>query len=188
MFVYLHPNQRASLRRQARGSVVTELVVDGRRVRAYPTMTGPAWPRMQEEEEAGNNDTDPRLVGPGRFEDDVVEDEKEYIKKIQKEILKYLDRSDNLTKTFENRAARFRVLEMPEKAKRLESLIKLWNRWDRDVRLGLTEFTSLPLEERNALVDLVIELDTRKQEAAGKEGFSDFARESRRVGYDDLVI
>jgi len=189
MFVYLHPNQRASLRRQARGSVVTDLVVDGRRVRAYPTMTGPAWPRMQQEEEAGNDDANPRLVGPGRFEDDVVDEEKT-IKEIQEEILEYLNRSDNLTESFKNRAARFRVLGMPDKANRLETLIKLWNRWDGHVREGLTEFTSLGLEERNALVDLVIELDTRKEEAAGEEGFSDFVREkSRRVdNYEDLII
>jgi hypothetical protein len=166
MFVYLHPNQRASLRRQARGSVVTDLVVDGRRVRAYPTMTGPA---------------------------DVVdeeEDEKEYIKNIHEEILEYLNRSDNLTESFKNRAARFRLLGMPEEAKRLDTLINLWNRGDGHVRKGLTEFTSLGLEERNALVDMVIELDTRKEEAAGEEGFSDFAREkSRRVdNYEDLII
>ena len=38
VLAYLRPNQRAFLKRRARRSVATELVVDGRRVRAYPAL------------------------------------------------------------------------------------------------------------------------------------------------------
>jgi hypothetical protein len=39
VLAYLHPNQRAFLKRRARRSVATELVVDGKQVRAYPPIS-----------------------------------------------------------------------------------------------------------------------------------------------------
>ena len=44
VFVHLRPSQRALLRRRARGSVMTKLVVDGKRVRAYPPLPPPLRP------------------------------------------------------------------------------------------------------------------------------------------------
>ena len=181
MFVYLHPNQRASLRRRARGSVVTELVVDGRRVRAYPSL--PAGPPVfsspgvsRRNSLVGAQHTVPPPSG-GRDDDDFdeEEDEKEYIKRVQGKILDYLNRSDNANNTIKTRVKRLRLLGEPEEAKRLESLLTKWNIFDGWIRRKLTQFTSLSLEDRNKLIDLVMKVNKDKRILAEQEGITDLS-------------
>ena len=184
MFVYLHPNQRASLRRRARGSVVTELVVDGRRVRAYPSL--PAGPPVFSSPGVSRRDS---LVGArhtvpppsgGTDDDDFdeeeeAEDEKEYIKEVQEKILDYLNRSDNANNTIKTRVERLNLLGESKEAKRLKSLLTKSNSFDGWIRRKLTQFTSLSLEDRNKLIDLVMKVNKDKRILAEQEGITDLS-------------
>lgn len=177
MFVYLHPNQRASLRRRARGSVVTELVVDGRRVRAYPSL--PAGPPVFFSPGVSRRDSlvdaPPPSEGTDDDDFDEEEDEKEYIKRVQEKILDYLNRSGNANNTIKTRVKRLILLGESKEAKRLESLLTKWNSFDDQIRQGLTQFTSLSLEERNDLIDLVTNVNKGKRGLAEREGIKDLS-------------
>ena len=180
MFVYLHPNQRASLRRRARGSVVTELVVDGRRVRAYPSL--PAGPPVFFSPGVSRRDSlvDARLTVPPPSEgtdDDYfdTDDEEAYIKRVQEKISDYLNRSDNANNTIETRVKRLILLGESKEAKRLESLLTKWNDFDDRIREGSRQFTSLSLEDRNDLIDLVMKVNKGKRNLAERGGITDLS-------------
>ena len=182
MFVYLHPNQRASLRRRARGSVVTELVVDGRRVRAYPSL--PAGPPVFFSPGVSRRDS---LVGARHAvppppeetddfdEEEEEEDEKQYIKDVQEMILNYLNRSDNANNTIKTRVELLNLLGESKEAKRLKSLLTKSNSFDGWIRRKLTQFTSLSLEDRNKLIDLVMKVNKDKRILAEQEGITDLS-------------
>ena len=108
-------------------------------------------------------------------EEEEEEDEKQYIKDVQEMILNYLNRSDNANNTIKTRVKRLILLGESKEAKRLESLLTKWNSFDDQIRQGLTQFTSLSLEERNDLIDLVTNVNKGKRGLAEREGIKDLS-------------